>query len=151
MSKGTVTLLVIAFVICISCGAGYVAYRIVREKLRRFSRAAFGTDSIAEGFEQQAKELAVTPKSVSAMTRIFLPQMPAFLNIRSKRASRKNFQRRLKTGSVKMRQRLLQSIMNRYRSIRQRSLIMRKSRALVSLRFRVRQDICIIVKKREKF
>ena len=75
MSKGTVTLLVIVFVVCISCGAGYAAYRIVREKLRRLSRMAFGTDSITEGLEQQAKELAVTPKSVSAMTRIFLPQI----------------------------------------------------------------------------
>ena len=46
MSKGTVTLLVIVFVVCISCGAGYAAYRIVREKLRRLSRMAFGTDSI---------------------------------------------------------------------------------------------------------
>ncbi len=75
MSNGTVTLLVIVFVVCISCGAGYAAYRIVREKLRRLSRMAFGTDSITEGLEQQAKELAVTPKSVSAMTRIFLPQI----------------------------------------------------------------------------
>lgn len=62
MSKGTVTLLVIVFVVCISCGAGYAAYRIVREKLRRLSRMAFGTDSITEGLEQQAKELAVTPE-----------------------------------------------------------------------------------------
>ena len=46
MSKGTVTLLVIVFVVCISCGAGYAAYRIVREKLRRLSRMAFGTDCL---------------------------------------------------------------------------------------------------------
>ena len=51
MSKGTVTLLVIVFVVCISCGAGYAAYRIVREKLRRLSRMAFGTDSITEGLD----------------------------------------------------------------------------------------------------
>lgn len=57
MSKGTVTLLVIVFVVCISCGAGYAAYRIVREKLRRLSRMAFGTDSITEGLETTGKRL----------------------------------------------------------------------------------------------
>ena len=90
MSKGTVTLLVIVFVVCISCGAGYAAYRIVREKLRRLSRMAFGTDSITEGLEQQAKELAVTPKSVSAMTRIFLPQSPIRLKTKMYRPGKQN-------------------------------------------------------------
>lgn len=43
--------------------------------LRRLSQAAFGTDSLIEGLERQADELAATPKSVSGMTRIFEPQI----------------------------------------------------------------------------
>lgn len=163
MSKGTVTLLVIVFVVCISCGAGYAAYRIVREKLRRLSRMAFGTDSITEGLEQQAKELAVTPKSVSAMTRIFLPQIqrdfPDFhieqfkdkvenalmLALQAISAADAGiFERQIKDGvseeifsadqkqnTVKMRRRQSQSTTNRYRFIRQRLPIMRKSRVPV--------------------
>ena len=162
MSKGTVTLLVIVFVVCISCGAGYAAYRIVREKLRRLSRMAFGTDSITEGLEQQAKELAVTPKSVSAMTRIFLPQIqrdfPDFhieqfkdkvenalmLALQAISAADAGiFERQIKDGvseeflaQIKNRIReneteQSQSTTNRYRFIRQRLPIMRKSRVPV--------------------
>lgn len=48
---------------------------IVRNKLREFSRSMFGTDSIADGLNRQADEVANTPKSVSGMTRIFEPQI----------------------------------------------------------------------------
>ena len=53
---------------------GVVAGRI-RRKVRSFSRQAFGTDSLAEGWRQQEEELASTPKSVSGMTRIYEPQI----------------------------------------------------------------------------
>jgi hypothetical protein len=48
---------------------------VVRHKLRDFSRSVFGTDSIAEGLNQQADILADTPKSVSSMTRLMEPQI----------------------------------------------------------------------------
>ncbi|MBO5525019.1 MAG: zinc-ribbon domain-containing protein [Roseburia sp.] len=48
---------------------------VVMQKIKGFSRSVFGTDSLAEGLERQADELALTPKSVSGMTRIFAPQI----------------------------------------------------------------------------
>lgn len=47
----------------------------VKRKMRQISRMAFGTDSLLEGFRRQEEELAVTPKSVSGMTRILEPQI----------------------------------------------------------------------------
>lgn len=55
--------------------AGYIGYRCIKAKLRQISRAAFGTDSLIEGWEKQADELAATPKSISGMTRIYGPQI----------------------------------------------------------------------------
>lgn len=55
--------------------AGYIGYRCVRAKLRKVSRTLFGTDSLVEGWERQADELAATPKSVSGMTRIYGPRI----------------------------------------------------------------------------
>lgn len=63
----------IAVVILI--GAGFAGCMVLRGKIRRFSKAAFGTESFAEGLERQADALAETPKSVSGMTRIFEPQI----------------------------------------------------------------------------
>ncbi|MDD6305612.1 MAG: zinc-ribbon domain-containing protein [Clostridiales bacterium] len=48
---------------------------VVKQKIQNFSRSVFGTDSLTEGLERQADELAMTPKSVSGMTRIFAPQI----------------------------------------------------------------------------
>ena len=48
---------------------------VVRNKLRDFSRSVFGTDSIADGLNRQADDVANTPKSVSSMTRIMEPQI----------------------------------------------------------------------------
>lgn len=56
-------------------GIGYYAYRTVRKKVRDFSRMAFGTDSLAEGFGKVEAEYAATPKSVSAATGLYLPQI----------------------------------------------------------------------------
>lgn len=53
--------------------AGTVVY--VRLRIRRFSRSIFGTDSLIDGYKQQQQRVSATPKSVSAMTRIFLPQI----------------------------------------------------------------------------
>ena len=49
----------------------------VRRKVRRFSREIFGTDSLGQGLSRQQDLLAETPKSVSGMTRLCLPQIEA--------------------------------------------------------------------------
>lgn len=52
---------------------GAVIYAAV--KIRRFSREAFGTNSLIDGFRQQEKLLEERPKSVSGMTGIELPKI----------------------------------------------------------------------------
>lgn len=46
-----------------------------KKAVRNFSRQAFGTNTIAEGLRQQKEMLAETPKSLKAMTSIFLPRI----------------------------------------------------------------------------
>lgn len=72
MSSGWIFFLVIlaAFGIC-----GFVLYCKVKRKVEQFSVAAFGTKDLVEGYKRQADVLAETPKSVSAMTRVFAPQI----------------------------------------------------------------------------
>lgn len=56
-------------------GGGYVAYRKIKAKVRNFSRLAFGSDSVAEGLRNMERELETSPKSVSANTKLYLPQI----------------------------------------------------------------------------
>lgn len=65
-----VLVLVLAVFGCIA----YAVYRI-KNAVRSFSRTAFGTDSLREGFAQVEEEYATTPKSVSAMTSMYLPRI----------------------------------------------------------------------------
>lgn len=55
-------------------GGAYTWYR-VRKQVRLVSKAIFGTPSLKEGLERKADILAETPKSVSGMTRLCLPQI----------------------------------------------------------------------------
>ncbi len=48
---------------------------IIKRKVEQFSTSLFGTKSLAEGWQRQTKDLAVTPKSVSGMTRLLEPQI----------------------------------------------------------------------------
>ena len=64
-------------ILAVLFGAGYVGYRIIREKLASVSMTLFGTTSFKEGWNRQADVLAATPKSVSGMTRVFGPQIEA--------------------------------------------------------------------------
>ncbi len=66
----TIIALVLLLVIII---IAYVAYRKISQKVRSFSRAAFGTTSITKGAEQMRQQMATTPKSVSGMTQLVLP------------------------------------------------------------------------------
>ncbi|MCI8836451.1 MAG: zinc ribbon domain-containing protein [Hungatella sp.] len=56
---------------------GVFAWFRIRNQVRMISRAMFGTSSLAEGLERQADILAETPKSVSGMTKLCLPQIEA--------------------------------------------------------------------------
>lgn len=69
------TAIVILVILGILVAAGWVLFFVIKKRLREFSRAAFGTDSFQEGMERNLKELSDTPKSVSGMTRIYLPQV----------------------------------------------------------------------------
>ncbi len=62
--------------IVLLAGGAYAWFRI-RRQVRMISKAMFGTPSLAEGLERQADILAETPKSVSGMTKLCLPQIEA--------------------------------------------------------------------------
>ena len=61
--------------LAILVASGLILAVWIRRAARRFSRAAFGVDSLKEGLESQKELLESTPKSVSGMTRIYLPQI----------------------------------------------------------------------------
>lgn len=46
-----------------------------KNAVESFSRSAFGTSDIRQGFKQVEQEYATTPKSVSAMTSLYLPKI----------------------------------------------------------------------------
>ena len=52
-----------------------IVVAVARYRLRQMSRAVFGVDSFTQGLALQQQRLAVTPKSVSGMTKIYLPQV----------------------------------------------------------------------------
>lgn len=70
--KGFITFGIILLCIVLVL-AGIAIY--VKNKVRKFSRQMFGTDSLTEGWKRQEEELSMTPASVSGMTRILEPQI----------------------------------------------------------------------------
>ena len=75
MTAGMYGIIVILVLALIVMGTGYYAYRRIRKKLRSFSNMAFGTANIMKGLQQIEKESEVTPKSVSAATSLYLPNI----------------------------------------------------------------------------
>lgn len=75
MTAGQIGVIVILVLALTVLAGGYIAYRKISRKVREFSHAAFGTDSIVEGFQKIEKESEITPKSVSAATNLYLPQI----------------------------------------------------------------------------
>lgn len=75
MTTGQVGIIIILLLALGVLGGGYAAYRVIRYKVKMFSRMAFGTDSVLEGFQKIEKESEITPKSVSAATSLYLPQI----------------------------------------------------------------------------
>ena len=62
-------------VLLLITGLAVAAFFIARRRIRTFSRRVFGTDSLLEGFERQAAQEAEMPRSVSAMTSVYLPRI----------------------------------------------------------------------------
>ena len=48
---------------------------VVFRCIRGFSRNLFGTDSLSEGLRQQRQQMSETPRSLHAMTSVYLPQI----------------------------------------------------------------------------
>ncbi len=75
MSSGQIGIIVI-LVLALAVMVGvYIAYRVIRERVRLFTRVAFGSDTLKGSLESMEREEEVTPKSVSAATKLYLPQI----------------------------------------------------------------------------
>lgn len=72
MMTGMIVILVLT--LAVMGGITYGIFRLKRAA-RNFSRQAFGTDSLKEGFAKVEEEYSSTPKSVSAMTNLCLPKI----------------------------------------------------------------------------
>lgn len=75
MSAGQIGMIVILVLVLILVTAGFIAYRRIREKVRSFTKMAFGSDTIAGSLEKMETEAEITPKSVSGATNLYLPQI----------------------------------------------------------------------------
>lgn len=75
MTAGQIgTIVILVLVLTVGIG-GYIAYRRIREKVRNFTQMAFGADTLSESFDKMEREAEITPKSVSAATSLYLPQI----------------------------------------------------------------------------
>ena len=70
-----IAIIVILVLLLVLVGLVYYAYVKIRNKVRRFSRQVFGTSNIADGIKSMEMEQSITPKSVSAATSLYLPQI----------------------------------------------------------------------------
>lgn len=75
MTAGQIGMIVILALALAVLGGGYIAYRNIKEKIRLFTRMAFGSDTLKGSFENMEREAEITPKSVSAATSLYLPQI----------------------------------------------------------------------------
>lgn len=67
-------LIVIILVLLLALvGILYYFYRRIRRKASEYSQMLFGTSSLTEGVRQLEQEAAMTPRSVSAATSLYLP------------------------------------------------------------------------------
>ena len=71
MGNIIIPLAVIAGLVAVIVGGGL----FIGHKIKRFSRSAFGTDNLMEGYNAQKRKLAETPRSVQSMTGIYMPSI----------------------------------------------------------------------------
>lgn len=75
MTAGQIgTIVILVLILTVGIG-GFIAYRNIREKVRNFTRMAFGSDTIEGSFKNMEKQAEITPKSVSTATSLYLPQI----------------------------------------------------------------------------
>ena len=72
---GYIFIIIILVLILIIIGLIYYGIKRVQSKVREFSHAVWGTDSLKQGIDKMQREYAGTPKSVSAMTSLYLPKI----------------------------------------------------------------------------
>lgn len=70
-----VGMIIILVLILVIFGWIYFFIRKAKRAVESFSREAFGTSDIMQGLKQVEQEYSVTPKSVSAMTSLYLPKI----------------------------------------------------------------------------
>lgn len=70
-----VSIIIILVLLLVLVGLIYFAYIKVSERVRRYSKMFFGTPSLKEGIRNLETEEAVTPKSVSSATGLYLPSI----------------------------------------------------------------------------
>ena len=75
MAAGQIGIIIILVLALMVMGGGYFAYKRISEKIRSFTRMAFGSDTLKGSFENMEREAEITPKSVSAATSLYLPQI----------------------------------------------------------------------------
>lgn len=70
-----VGIIIILVLILVIIGWIYFFIRKAKRAVESFSREAFGTSDIMQGLKQVEQEYSATPKSVSAMTSLYLPKI----------------------------------------------------------------------------
>lgn len=70
-----VGIIVILILILVIFACVYLFIRKAKRAVESFSRDAFGTSDIRQGLKQVEQEYSATPKSVSAMTSLYLPKI----------------------------------------------------------------------------
>ena len=70
-----VGMIIILVLVLVIFGWIYFFVRKAKRAVESFSREAFGTSDIMQGFKQVEQEYSLTPKSVSAMTSLYLPKI----------------------------------------------------------------------------
>ncbi|WP_249030396.1 zinc ribbon domain-containing protein [Tannockella kyphosi] len=66
-----ITLFLLIILVCLI--GGLVFY--IKTKIEEFSRTAFGTKSLLQGFQKIEQEYVSTPKSIAGVTRLYLPNI----------------------------------------------------------------------------
>ena len=62
-------------IVAISVTAIAVGVVVIKNKLRDVSRSLFGTNSFIDGINKQKEEMSETPRSLHAMTSVYLPRI----------------------------------------------------------------------------
>lgn len=73
--KNYIFIIIILVLVIIIIGLVYWGIRRLQRKLRSLSRSIWGTSSVRQGIDKMQQEYAGTPKSVSAMTGLYLPKI----------------------------------------------------------------------------